>query len=117
MTQFSLDAVGLLALAIQVVLPLLVGLVTRATTHPGAQALLLLVLTAVTQLLTLWYQDAQNHVAFDWKFTVFNVVVGFIISVGSHFGLWRPTTATAKVLAFPGRAGDPGPAHSGRRAA
>lgn len=99
MTQYTLDLVGVLALVIQVALPLLVGLVTRMSTHPGAKALLLLALTALTQFFTLWYQHAHDGIPFAGRLIFFNVVLGFVISVVAHYGLWRPTTATARVQA------------------
>jgi hypothetical protein len=99
MTQYTLDLVGLLALLVQVVLPLVVGLVTSMRTHPGAKALLLLALTALTQLLTLWYQNASHHLDFAWKVVLFNIVIGFVISVGSHFGFWRPAGVSARAQA------------------
>src|SRR5882724_2624100 len=99
MTQYTLDRVGLLALLIQVALPLVVGLVTSMSTHPGAKALLLLALTSLTQFLTLWYQDASGHLTFAWKVVLFNIVVGFVISVGSHFGFWKPFGVSARAQA------------------
>ena len=99
MTQYTLDLVGLLALLIQVALPLVVGLVTSMSTHPGAKGLLLLALTALTQFLTLWYQSAAGHLAWDWKVVLFNIVVGFVISVASHFGFWRPAGVSARAQA------------------
>lgn len=105
MTQFTLNLVGVLALLVQVVLPVLVGLVTNMRTHPGAKALLLLAFTAVTQFLTLWYQAAHDVLHFDWKFVLWNVVIGFVLSVAAHFGVWKPTTVSAKAqAAFSGSA-------------
>ena len=83
----------MLTALIQVVLPLVVGLVTRLTTHPGLKAVLLLVLTSANQFFVGWL-SAIGHGQFNWVVYLFNVLLGFLISVGMHFGIWRPTTVT-----------------------
>lgn len=95
-TDYTPDLAGVLALVIQFVLPLLVGLVTTARVGAGVKAVLLLLLTAVTQLLTIW---ASDTVSFDWRRVLWQVGVGFVISVAAHFGLWRPVGASAAVQA------------------
>jgi hypothetical protein len=97
MGAFTLNTAGLLALVIQFVLPLLVGLVTKRSMSPGIKAVLLLALTAVTQFVTAWLDAVTNTAHFGWQPIVFNIVVGFVISVAAHFGLWAPTGTTDKV--------------------
>jgi hypothetical protein len=92
-----IDQIPLLALLIQVGLPLLVGLVTKASWSPGWKATLLLALTAVNQYLVTWLGAIDKHQAFDWKGYLVTVIIGFVISVGSHFGLLKPTGATEAV--------------------
>jgi hypothetical protein len=87
--QFALNAVGVLAMLIQVVLPLLVALVTKWQTSGAVKGIILLVFTALTQFLTLWYQAASDTLPFDWKTVLFNIVVGFVISVSAYFGVLR----------------------------
>lgn len=99
MLQYTLNGVGVLALLLQVVLPLVVALVTNSRWTSTAKGVMLLVLTAVTQFLTLWYQDRQNLIEFDWKTVLFNVVIAFIISVGSYFGLLRATALRQRLAA------------------
>lgn len=93
MIPFTPDLAGMLALVIQFVLPLIVGIVTKRGWRAGVKAVLLLFLTAVNQLLTAWLDAVNSHVALDWKTVVWSIAVGFVISVAIHFGLWRPTGA------------------------
>lgn len=97
MGSFMLNTAGLLALVVQFVLPLLVGLVTKRSMSPGVKATLLLFLTAVTQFVTAWLDAATNTVHFGWQPIVFNILIGFVISVAAHFGLWVPSGATDAV--------------------
>jgi len=93
MGTFEPTTAGLLALALQFVLPLVVGLVTKRSWPSGVKAVLLLFLTAVGQLLTAWLDAENTHVALEWKAVLWSIGVGFVISVAVHFGLWRPTGA------------------------
>jgi hypothetical protein len=97
MLNYTADWWGMLALLVAVVLPILVGLVTRVTTHPGVQAVLLLALSAIAGTLTLALQAHQtNDVNFSWRAAALNSLVTFVIAVASHFGLWKPTTVARK---------------------
>ena len=97
MLNYTADWWGILAIAVAVVLPLLVGLVTKVTTHPGIQAVILLLLSAITGFLTLALQAHQtNDVTWNWKNAALNAVVTFVIAVASHFGLWKPTQVARK---------------------
>lgn len=92
MTEYTPDLAGILALAIQVLLPLLVGLVTKASTAPQVKAVILLALTSVNQFLISWLDSVNtNDVGdpFNWKLVIWNIALGFALSVVSHFGLWR----------------------------
>lgn len=102
MYDFTADLPGLLALCIQVVLPLLVGLVGSRLSG-GVKAVVLLALTAVTQLLVGWSDAVTSHHAFAWQALLLNVIVGFVVSVASHFGLWKPTTLSGRVQALTAR--------------
>lgn len=105
LTDYTPDLAGVLALLLQFVLPLIVGLVTRPTTPGRVQAVLLLGLTAVAQFLTEWLDVARSEDggAFDWRTVAWNVVLGFVIAVATHYGLWKPTGASARALAVGAR--------------
>lgn len=75
--------------------PIVVGLVTRQSTHPGVKAVLLALISALTAVGT-ELLDAHSHDApVILNVIVFNAVVGFTIAVASHFGLWKPTGVSA----------------------
>lgn len=86
---------GLLSLAVTVLLPLLVGLVTTRTVSPGAKAVLLLFAAAVKTLLEAWLQAANSGVDFALVPVAISVAVNFAIAVVVHFGLWKPVGASA----------------------
>ncbi|MFE1767309.1 hypothetical protein ACFW81_24205 [Streptomyces angustmyceticus] len=91
--QPTLDAAYWLGLAISVVLPVLVGLVTTRVTHPGTKAVLLLALTAVNGFLVELSQA-------DDTYRVGSALVLWGVSFGTgvlaHFGLWKPTGVAGK---------------------
>lgn len=94
MTPFVPTLAALLSLLVSFVLPLVVGLVTKASWPSGLKAVLLLALQAVGQLLVaaLAVPDALG---FDWKGWLYAVGIGFVMSVAAHFGLWAPTGVAA----------------------
>jgi small basic protein len=76
-----------------IVLPLLVGLVTTRVTNSGAQAVLLAALAAVSGFLSELLSDT-----FDLKAALLTWIGTFLVAVGTHYGFWKPTGTTAKVL-------------------
>lgn len=95
--EIQLDGPGLVSLVITVLLPLLVALVTKRVTSSNAKALLLLVLASLNSLGNTLYQNLVNDVSFSWTNMLATAIVGFVIAVSSHYGLWKPT-GTAKTL-------------------
>ncbi|MBF9135338.1 hypothetical protein I0C86_41545 [Plantactinospora sp. S1510] len=91
---FRADAGGLLSLAITILLPILVGLITRRSTSAGTKAVLLLTLAAVKVILEAWLQAANTAATFEWIPVVYTTAVNLAIAVAVHFGLYRPTGAT-----------------------
>ena len=73
-------------LAVTVLLPLVVALVTKATTNPTVKALVLLFLATVTAVLTnlLAVQGSENVGPM-----IVDAVVTFIVAVAAYFGIWR----------------------------
>lgn len=86
---------GLLSLAITVLLPVLVGLVTRQRTSPGVQGFLLLVFAAVKSFLEAWLEAENEGTPFLWTALAATIAVNFVIAVAVHFGLWKPTGVAA----------------------
>lgn len=89
----ELNSAYWLGLAISVVLPVLVGLVTTRVTHAGAKAVLLLALTAVNGFLVELQAGGDGY---DLGTAVVLTLVSFGTAVLSHFGLWKPTGVSGK---------------------
>jgi len=88
---FAPNLGGLLSLAITIILPILVGLVTRQSTSAGAKAVLLLALSAVNAVLSAWLQAENTLAVFEWIPVVYSTAINFGIAVTLHFGLFKPT--------------------------
>lgn len=82
-----------LGLALSLVLPVLVGLVTTRVTHAGTKAVLLLGLSALNGLLV---EMSQAGTGFDVGDAAVNALVSFGIGVLTHFGLWKPTGVSGR---------------------
>ncbi len=82
---------GLLSLAITVLLPIAVGLLTKRSTSAGAKAVLLLAFAAVKSWLEAWLQAANTGVDFAFVPVAITVVVNFAIAAAVHRGLYKPT--------------------------
>ncbi|MFF1444104.1 hypothetical protein [Streptomyces sp. NPDC058295] len=91
--QPTLDASYWLGLAVSFVLPVLVGLVTTRVTHPGAKAVILLFLTALNGFLVELGNGGDDYSVGS---AVILSAVSFVISVASHFGLWKPSGVSGK---------------------
>jgi uncharacterized membrane protein YhiD involved in acid resistance len=82
-----------LTLAVTLLLPILVGLVTKASWSSGLKAVLLLAFSAATAIIS-------NLLAVDGVTDVGPMVTAvistFVIAVASHFGFWKPTEVSAK---------------------
>lgn len=110
---FAPNLGGLLSLAITIVLPILVGLVTRQSTAAGVKAVLLLGLAAVKTVLEAWLQAVNTDVVFDWVPVVYSVLINFGIAVAVHYGLFKPSGVSA--AAQRSLVADRSPASSGPR--
>ncbi|MEU8158055.1 hypothetical protein AB0B94_30750 [Micromonospora sp. NPDC048986] len=88
---FEPDLGGLLSLVITILLPIVVGLVTRQSTSAGVKATLLLFLAAVTTVLKAWLQATQMDVPFEAVPLIYTTLINFGIAVAVHFGFYKPT--------------------------
>jgi hypothetical protein len=86
------DKVQISAILIGVVLPLVVGLVTKRYTSPTVKAVLLLAASALTAFITEWANSAN----FVWQQALLTMILTFGTGVVAHLGLWRPTGVTDK---------------------
>ena len=97
--EFNMDWILLLEFLLAVVLPLLVGLVTKTVTKSSTKALLHLALSAVAGFLTELLSALTSGTPFDIAAALIAAFTVFIVGVGMHFGLYKPTTLAAKAQA------------------
>ncbi|MFH8483616.1 hypothetical protein [Streptomyces sp. NPDC018055] len=91
--QPTLDTAYWLGLAIGVVLPVLVGLVTTRVTSAGTKAVRLLGLTALNGFLV---ELANPGDGYQVGSAIVLWAVSFGTGVLAHFGLWKPTGVSAR---------------------
>jgi len=94
--SFNLPPALIIGLLVSAVLPLLVGLVTTKVVNSGWKAVLLAALSAVTGLLTELLASINAGTTYDLGNGIVLAFTAFIIAVGMHYGIWKPTTVTAK---------------------
>lgn len=82
----------LLVLLTGVVVPLLVGLLTKLNASTGVKAVLNLGLTALGAALV-----TSNQTGFEWKTFAVNFGVAWAVSVGTYYGFYKPTGTADKV--------------------
>lgn len=81
-----MDTALLVTAVISAVIPWLTAVITRWDAASWLKAVVTLVLTSVTGVVSSWQLDP----AYDWKHGVLFAFEGFIVAVGAHFGLWKP---------------------------
>lgn len=96
MIQFEPNWVGLLTLLVSVILPVVVGLVTKRVTDPGHKAILLALLAALTGFLSELLNALTTGDVYDVFSGLLTFVAAFIIGVALHYGLWKPTGVSHK---------------------
>ncbi|MEV7793430.1 hypothetical protein AB0O68_15765 [Streptomyces sp. NPDC087512] len=89
----NLDKAYWLGLLISVVLPVLVGLVTKRVTHAGVKAVLLLALSTLNGFLVELSNPGPDY---DIGTAIVLSLVAFATGTLAHFGLWKPTGVSAK---------------------
>ncbi|WP_258063124.1 MULTISPECIES: hypothetical protein [unclassified Pseudoclavibacter] len=93
---FTLDPILVGQLVLAVVLPLLVGLVTTRVTSSSTKAWLLVGLSLLTALLAEAISAWQAGGIYDIGTGLLLALPTFLIAVGMHYGIWKPTgTSTA----------------------
>lgn len=90
----SVEWIRWLAVAVNVVLPILVALVTARVAGGTVKALLLLVLASLSALLTTVLDLTIAGEPVNLSQLVFDALVAFAIAVAAHFGLWKPVNIT-----------------------
>jgi len=84
--------VQLWSLLVGVVLPIVVGLVTKVTTSASTKAVALAFLAAVSGFVS---EMLASGDAFQWSTALITWAATFMVAVAVHFGLWKPTGAAS----------------------
>jgi len=90
---FDIPPALVIGLVVSTILPLLVGLVTNVKIDPRVKALLLALFSAATGLLTELLAAVNAGAAYNLGTGLVLAVAAFLVAVGLHFGLWKPTGA------------------------
>lgn len=102
MDTITIDAM-VVTILVGTLLPLLVGVVTKAVAHSGVKAVLLLLFTAVEGLLITATQiDGTAVLSAE---SIIFAAVGWISAVATYFGLWKPSQVATKVQSSTARFG------------
>lgn len=96
--NFDVSLLQVLTLLVNVLLPILVGLVTTRVTYASTQAILLAGLTALTGFCSEWIEAVNSVEPIQFTSVFFTWFTGFAIAVATHFGLWKPTGVTSRAL-------------------
>src|SRR5882672_3300597 len=78
---------------ISAVIPILVGLITKATLSSGAKAVLMLILNAANALIVTAMTTDGSAVVTKQAFV--NFVLGVVISVAAYYGVYKPNNVTS----------------------
>lgn len=76
----------LLALLTGVIVPLLVGLLTKLNASPAVKSFINLGLTALGAALV-----TSNQIGFSWKPFAVNFAVAWAVGIGTYYGFYKPT--------------------------
>lgn len=87
--QGDLSSYYLVSVVVAPLLPLLVGLVTKLAASPGLKAVLLLALSAVVGVVNQWIEAGPDFIL--TSDLIVATLVAWVIAVGTHFGLYKPT--------------------------
>lgn len=89
----------LMSLLISTILPPVVGFITKLTTHPAVKATLLLLLNAVTTLLTGAALVGEHYVI--TKQSIITTLVAFVVSTGAYSNFWKKLGITSSMYTPP----------------
>ncbi|MFJ2297395.1 hypothetical protein [Oerskovia paurometabola] len=95
---FTLAPAIVVQLLVAFLLPVLVGLVTTRVTSSGRRAWLLAGLTLATSLLVELGRALTAGTGYDVGVALLAALPAFVVSVATHYGLWKPAGVTDAVL-------------------
>ena len=89
-----MDLYQWLNVAVSLLLPLLVGLLTKASWNRNLKAVLLLLIAAVSAGLTQVILDGSFD---NWKLIAQQTIINWLVAVATHYHVWKPTGVAEKV--------------------
>jgi len=92
----------LLTVLTGVVVPLLVGLVTKSSAAAGIKSFVNLILTALGTALA---QVLPTGASFGWKAFFIQWFIAFAVSAGTYYGFYKPTGIAPAVQQSTGKVG------------
>lgn len=95
---FSLDPVTVAQVVLVAVLPLLVGLVTTRVTSSAVKAWLLAALSLLSSMVAELVRAWEAGAVYDVGAGLLLALPTFVGAVAVHYGLWKATGVTGKVL-------------------
>lgn len=87
----SVGVAGLLSLFVAVILPLMVGLLTKLGWPARTKALILIVLASVKTVVEAVIFSANEGVPFAPYPFLLTAFANLVIAIAIHFGVWKPT--------------------------
>lgn len=93
MSNLVVIAPSVVGIIISAVIPILVGLITKATLSSGAKAVFMLILNAVNALVTTAVTTDGSAIITRQAFA--NFVIGVVISVAAYYGVYKPNNVTS----------------------
>lgn len=91
-----MNATDLVVLAIGLVAPIVVGLVTKSSTSSGLKACLLAAIAALVGVGTGFVNTSPGQV-WDWRAATVAAAVAWVAAVATHYGFYKPTGVTARI--------------------
>lgn len=88
---FDPSPIGLLSLAINFVLPLIVGLVTKQSWSKTVKGVVLLFVAFVKTVLVAWLVALNAGQPFNLTMVLYTTLFNFAIAVAAYFGLLKDT--------------------------
>ncbi|CAN5425718.1 hypothetical protein BH09ACT9_BH09ACT9_00830 [soil metagenome] len=97
--SFDIPPALIVGLIVSVVLPLIVGLVTNAGISAGTKSIILAALAAVTGFGTELLTSINVGTTYNVGTGLIFAVTSFLVAVGLHFGIYKPTGAASALQA------------------
>lgn len=84
----TITTVQIVTTLIAVISPIIVGLITKASTSSQVKAILLLTISALNGI-GQGFLDNPAGTTWDWHQALYGAIIAWVIGVATHFGLWK----------------------------